>query len=82
MGRPIMEIIRESATVPTNKQNALERSSMLRYLGEVQRIEVVLKNFRPNSAGSLIEKGNFAHFDTVLSALRQTGETYAVGSRP
>ena len=82
VGRPIMEIIRESETVPTNRQNALERSSMLRYLGEVQRVEVVLKNFKPNGAGSLIEKGEFAHFDAVLAALRQTGETYAVGSKP
>jgi peptidoglycan/xylan/chitin deacetylase (PgdA/CDA1 family) len=82
VGRPIMEIIRESATVPTDRQNALERSSMLRYLGEVQRVEVVLKSFKPNSAGSLIEKGDFAHFDAVLTALRQTGETYAVGSKP
>ena len=77
-----MEIIGESATVPTNRQNALERSSMLRYLGEVQRVEAVLKNFKPNSAGSLIEKGKFSHFDAVLAALRQTGETYAVGSKP
>src|SRR5262245_2639500 len=29
VGRPIMEIIRESAKVSTNKDNALERSSML-----------------------------------------------------
>ena len=82
VGRTIMEIIRESETVPTNRQNALERSSMLRYLGEVQRVEVVLKNFKPNGAGSLIEKGEFAHFDAVLAALRRTGETYAVGSKP
>ena len=47
VGRPIMEIVRESATVPTNKANALERSSMLRYLGEVQRVEIVLEKFRP-----------------------------------
>jgi hypothetical protein len=73
-----MEIIRESETVPTNKDNAYERSSMLRYLGEVQRVEVVLKNFRPNSAGGQIEKGNFGPIDAVLAALRQTGETYAV----
>ena len=82
VGRPIMEIIRESAKVPTNRDNALERSSMLRYLGEVQRIEIVLKNFRPNSAGGLIEKGQFAEFDRVLALLRESGETYAVGARP
>jgi peptidoglycan/xylan/chitin deacetylase (PgdA/CDA1 family) len=78
VGRPIMEILRESETVPTNKDNALERSSMLRYLGEVQRVDVVLKNFRPNSAGGQIEKGDFAPIDAVLAALRQTGETYVL----
>lgn len=82
VGRPIMEIIRESAKVPTNRDNALERSSMLRYLGEVQRIEIVLKNFRPNSAWGLIEKGQFGEFDKVLAMLRESGETYAVGAKP
>src|SRR5687767_12824349 len=82
VGRPIMDIIRESAKVPTNKDNALERSSMLRYLGEIQRIDIVLKNFRPNSAAGLIQKGEFTSFDAILEALRQSGETYAVGSKP
>ena len=82
VGRPIMEIIRESAKVPTNRDNALERSSMLRYLGEVQQIDIVLKNFRPNSAWGQIEKGQFAEFDKVLAMLRETGETYAVGAKP
>ena len=81
VGRPVMEIIRESATIPTNKDNALERSSMLRYLGEIQRVEIVLDNFRPNSAAGLIEKGNFSSFDKVLAMLRESGATYAVGSR-
>lgn len=82
VGRPIVEIIRESATVPTNKDNALERSSMLRYLGEVQRVDIVLKHFQPNSAARLIEKGQFAEFDKVLAMLREGGETYAVGAKP
>ena len=82
VGRPIMDIIRESATVPTNKANALERSSMLRYLGEIQRVAVVLEKFNPNSAAGRIEKGDFAYFDAVLAALRQTGQTYAVSATP
>jgi peptidoglycan/xylan/chitin deacetylase (PgdA/CDA1 family) len=81
VGRPIMEIVRESAKIPTNKDNALERSSMLRYLGEIQRIEIVLENFKPNSAWGLIAKGDFAHFDRVLAMLRESGETYAVGAK-
>ena len=82
VGRPIMEIIRESGRIPTNKDNAYERSSMLRYLGEVQQMDIVLKNFRPNSAGGLIDKGQFAEFDKVLAMLRESGETYAVGAKP
>src|SRR5688500_9661800 len=78
VGRPIMEIIRESAKVPTNKDNAYERSSMLRYLGEVQQVDLVLKNFRPNSAGGSIEKGQFAEFDKVLAMLRESGETHTI----
>ena len=78
VGRPIMEIIRESAKVPTNKENAYERSSMLRYLGEVQRVDIVLKNFRINSAGGLIDKGQFDEFDKVLAMLRESGQTYAI----
>lgn len=78
VGRPIMEIIRESANIPTNPDNAYERSSMLRYLGEIQRVDIVLRNFRPNSAGGLIEKRQFAEFDKVLALLRETGETYGV----
>ena len=82
VGRPIMDIIRDSAKVPTNASNALERSSMLRYLGEVQRIGVVLDNFAPNSADRLIDKEDFALFDKVLGMLRDSGKTYAVGSEP
>jgi peptidoglycan/xylan/chitin deacetylase (PgdA/CDA1 family) len=82
VGRPIMDIIHESATVPTNASNALERSSMLRYLGEIQRVGVVLERFNPNSAGARIAKGDFAYFDAVLAALRQTGESYRVDATP
>ena len=82
VGRPIMEIIRESATIPTNKDNAYERSSMLRYLGEIQRVEIVLKNFRPNSAGASIEKGQFGEIDKTLAMLRESGQTYALKPVP
>jgi peptidoglycan/xylan/chitin deacetylase (PgdA/CDA1 family) len=82
VGRPIMEIIRESANIPTNRGNALERSSMLRYLGEVQRIDMVLESFNPNSAAGRIERGDFAYFDNVLALLRNSGETYGLEPVP
>jgi peptidoglycan/xylan/chitin deacetylase (PgdA/CDA1 family) len=78
VGRPIMDIIRESAKVPTNRDNAFERSSMLRYLGEIQRVDIVLNNFNPNSAAGRIEKSDFAYFDHVLALLRNSGETYGL----
>jgi peptidoglycan/xylan/chitin deacetylase (PgdA/CDA1 family) len=78
VGRPIMDIIRESATIPTDRENALERSSLLRYLGEIQRVDVVLTHFNPNSAAGRIDKGDFAYFDNVLTLLRGTGETYGL----
>jgi peptidoglycan/xylan/chitin deacetylase (PgdA/CDA1 family) len=81
VGRPIMDIVRESATLPTNKENALERSSMLRYLGEIQRSEIVLGNFNPNSAAARIQKGDFTYFDKVLALLRESGDTDAVAAR-
>ena len=82
VGRPMMDIIRESAKVPTNRDNALERSSMLRYLAEIQRVNIVLDNFNPNSAWGRIEKEDFAYFDRVLALLRQSGETYAAKPVP
>jgi peptidoglycan/xylan/chitin deacetylase (PgdA/CDA1 family) len=82
VGRPIMEIIRESAKIPTSKDNALERSSMLRYLGEIQQVDIVLKNFRPNSAAGSIAKGQFDEFDKVLAMLRASGDTYGVSAKP
>src|SRR5688500_5637753 len=37
VGRPPMDIIQESEKVPTTKQNAFERTSLLNYLRTVQR---------------------------------------------
>ena len=83
VGRPIMEILRESETVPTNKSNGLERASMLRYLAVVQGEAAVLASpFRPNSAGAQITAGNFAAIDAALAKLRETGATYAAGAKP
>ena len=74
VGRPIMEILRESATVPTSAANVYERTSMLRYLGEIQRDEIVL--------ASRVQPTNLAGVDAVLAKLRDSGKTYAVGAIP
>src|SRR6478735_8458533 len=72
VGRPIMEILEESATVPTSASNVFERTSMLRYLGEIQRNDIVL--------ASRVQPANLAGVDDVLAKLRATGQTYAVGA--
>jgi hypothetical protein len=41
VGRPIMEILRESERTPTSKDNWLERTSMLNYLQTIQRVPEV-----------------------------------------
>ena len=74
VGRPIMEILRESATVPTSASNAFERTSMLRYLGEIQRNDIVLS--------ARVQPANLAGVEDVLAKLRATGQTYAVGAIP
>jgi peptidoglycan/xylan/chitin deacetylase (PgdA/CDA1 family) len=37
-GRPIMDILRESETIPANSSNVFERTSMIRYLREIQNV--------------------------------------------
>jgi peptidoglycan/xylan/chitin deacetylase (PgdA/CDA1 family) len=74
VGRPIMDIVRESATVPTSPANVYERTSMLRYLSVIQRAEEL--------AGARIQPGNLASVDAALEKLRATGKTYTVGAVP
>jgi peptidoglycan/xylan/chitin deacetylase (PgdA/CDA1 family) len=74
VGRPIMEILEESATVPTSAANVYERTSMLRYLGEIQRNEIVL--------ATRVQPSNLAGVDAVLGKLRESGQTYAVDAVP
>ncbi len=83
-GRPIMNIIRESETVPTAKENLLERLSMLNYLQTIQRVPE-LKGFNAQRLERLIQRGDVAEIakviDPLLAALRQTRVRYAVGPR-
>lgn len=76
VGRPIMDILQESAAVPTTRENVYERTSMLRYLSEIQRNETLLA-FRPAP-----NPNNLASVDAALAKLRDTGQTYAVGAIP
>jgi peptidoglycan/xylan/chitin deacetylase (PgdA/CDA1 family) len=76
VGRPIMDILKESATVPTSKDNVYERTSMLRYLTEVQREEILVA-LRPAP-----NPNNLASVDAALAKLRESGKTFTVGAVP
>jgi peptidoglycan/xylan/chitin deacetylase (PgdA/CDA1 family) len=83
-GRPMMEIIRESATVPTNQQNALERTSLLNHLQTIQRVSE-LSDFNAQRLGRSFRQGDWAEIsrvvDAALAKLRATGATYAPAPR-
>jgi len=78
VGRPIMDILKESATVPTSKDNVYERTSMLRYLTEVQREDILIGLGR----GAEPNPNNLASVDSALAKLRESGKTFAVGAVP
>jgi peptidoglycan/xylan/chitin deacetylase (PgdA/CDA1 family) len=83
-GRPMMEILRESATVPTAKENALERISLLNYLQTVQLVPE-LSGFNAQRIGGTLRRGDYAALaatvDAALAKLRQTGVDYSAGKR-
>jgi peptidoglycan/xylan/chitin deacetylase (PgdA/CDA1 family) len=82
IGRPIMDIIRESEKTPTGKENMLERAAMLNYLSAVLHAPE-LKGFRAQSMQRPIARGDVAAFaaivDPLLARLRQSGATYSNG---
>ena len=79
VGRPIATILRESATVPTNKDNYLERASLLNYLQMALEVPE-LNGFRAQSLNRNITQVNVpalaAAMDPLLAKLRATGATY------
>ena len=84
VGRPIMDIIRESEKIPTNKDNALERTSLLNYLQTIQLV-AELSDFSAQRLGRFLRQGDYTQLghtvDTALAKLRQTGVNYASGPR-
>ena len=77
VGRPIADVLRESATVPTTRDNVFERTSVLWYLGEIQRVPEAAGNTNPQRA---IQTGHFETIDAALATLRRTGIAYTVGN--
>ena len=81
VGRPMMEIIRESEKAPTTKENALERTSLLNYLKTVQKVDA-LRDFNAQGLGRFLRQGDYKEVgrlvDASLEKLRQTGATYTL----
>jgi hypothetical protein len=75
----MMDIIRESAQVPTNRENALERLSLLNHLQTIQRVPE-LRDFNAQRLGRSLRQGDYAEIgrvaDAALAKLRATGTTY------
>ena len=63
IGRPVKEIITESKSVPTNKDNVYERASAARYLGYKGTSEYFTK------AGAQIDAGRYAEAYKILDEL-------------
>ena len=81
VGRPIMEILNESKGLPTDSANVLERSSMIRYLCEVQNIPE-LKGVDMYRIGSNLERGSydrvFKTVDEICNLLLGTNKKFSV----
>jgi peptidoglycan/xylan/chitin deacetylase (PgdA/CDA1 family) len=81
VGRPIMEILKESASVPAGPSTILERASMLRYLREIQGVAAI-KDYDPIRAGELLEQGKIAEAcrlaDRACRNLRDSGQPFAL----
>lgn len=81
VGRPIMEILNESSTIPTGFNTVFERTSMIRYLREIlntKEIEAV----DMYSIGSLLEKKNYNEaykmVDDICADLRKSKKEFEV----
>ncbi|MGE5644918.1 MAG: polysaccharide deacetylase family protein [Acidobacteriota bacterium] len=80
-GRPVMDIIRESEKVPTNKDNLFERLSLLNYLRTVQHVDE-LNGFDATRLGRRLDEKDYAGLSKIadenLANLRRSGKTYEV----
>lgn len=80
IGRPISDIIQETATEPTNASNLFERASALRFTGIKGAVEY------HNTAGSLFENekydGAYKVVDEAYAEVRKQGATPGEWRRP
>jgi peptidoglycan/xylan/chitin deacetylase (PgdA/CDA1 family) len=79
VGRPIMEILKESETVPTSQANIFERTSMIRYLRDISNVPEI-NAYDMQRIGSSLERGRYERVyttvDEICDTLRKTNRTY------
>ena len=80
-GRPVQQIIKESGTIPTGKDNLFERCSALYYLAQTGKYPEIKDFFDMSVAvGEQFEQGKldevYSIIDKGYAALRSSGHTY------
>jgi hypothetical protein len=83
IGRPIMDILKESETIPANQSNLYERTSMIRYLREIQNIPEI-RTFDMYRIGNDIENERFEEVyktvNEICDILRKSKKVFEVRS--
>lgn len=79
IGRPIMDILKESETIPTNQANVFERTSMIRYLRDIRNVPEI-NAYDMQRIGSSLERGRYERaytmVDEICDTLRKSNRTY------
>lgn len=79
IGRPIMDILKESETIPANLSNVFERTSMIRYLREVQNVPEI-KAYDIYTIGNNLERKRYEEVyrtvDEICDILRKSNKVF------
>ena len=79
VGRPIMDILRETETVQATQDNVFERTSMVRYLRDIRNVPEI-NAYDMQRIGSSLERGRYERVcrmvDEICDTLRKTNRIY------
>jgi peptidoglycan/xylan/chitin deacetylase (PgdA/CDA1 family) len=83
IGRPLMEILKESETIPANHSNVFERTSMIRYLRDIQNVPEI-RTFDMYRIGNNIENERYEEVyktvNEICDILRKSNKVFEVSS--
>jgi len=79
VGRPIMDILRETETVQATQDNVFERTSMVRYLRDIRNVPEI-NAYDMQRIGSSLERGRYERVcrmvGEICDTLRKTNRIY------